>query len=220
MIDKQEATKLREMGLGYKEIASKLGCSVQWCKVNLKDVQKNTKESKLIEKCIALGLRPQGITTVEIRKALVSEYDVRDNDGGLTEEGLRLYKKIKTKVREKDGTIVRPAWMVPEHVDEVFKAVLQAVDNIDRRIDEEIVDVISVINPSKEDYDSTYKSLQNQIFNLTYIGRSFSKKDYEGILSSLEEIVIELRKRVKQLDVEKKTTEKFIVDEETELNIY
>lgn len=220
MVNKQEAIKLRELGLGYKEIAEKLGCSVQWCKVNLKDVQKNTKESNLIEKCITLGLRPQGITTVEIRKTLVSVYDVTDNEGGLTDEGLRLYKKIKTKVREKEGTIVRPAWMVPEHVDEVFKAVLQAVDNIDRRIDEEIVDVISVINPSKEDYDSTYKSLQSQIFNLTYIGRSFSKKEYEGILSSLEQTVIELKKRVKQLEVDRKMTKEFIVDEDTELKIY
>lgn len=220
MVNKQEAIKLRELGLGYKEIAEKLGCSVQWCKVNLKDVQKNTKESNLIEKCIALGLRPQGITTVEIRKALVSVYDVTDDEGGLTDEGLRLYKKIKTKVREKEGTIVRPAWMVPEHVDEVFRAVLQAVDNIDRRIDEEIVDVISVINPSKEDYDSTYKSLQNQIFNLTYVGRSFSKKEYEGILSSLEQTVIALKKRVKQLEVENREIECFKLDGEYESKIY
>lgn len=220
MVNKQEAIKLRELGLGYKEIAEKLGCSVQWCKVNLKDVQKNTKESNLTEKCISLGLRPEGITTVEIRKTLVSEYDVTDTEGGLTDEGLRLYKKIKTKVREKEGTIVRPAWMVPEHVDEVFKAVLQAVDNIDRRIDEEIVDVISVINPSKEDYDSTYKSLQSQIFNLTYVGRSFSKKEYESILSSLEQTVIELRKRVKQLELDRVTVEEFELDEECKSRLF
>ena len=220
MIDKQEAIKLRELGLGYKEIAEKLSCSVQWCKVNLKDVQKNTKESELIEKCILLGLRPQGITTTEIRKALVSKYDVVDEDGDLTEEGLRLYKKIKTKVREREGTIVRPTWMVPEHVDEVFKAVIQAVDNIDRRIDEEITDILSVINPSEDDYESTYKSLQRQIFNLTYVGRSFSKKDYEGILSSLEKTVIELRKRVKQLKLNKEATQEFELDEKCQSGLF
>ena len=220
MIDKEEAIKLRELGLGYKEISIKIGCSVQWCKVNLKDVQKNTKELRLIEKCIQLGLRPHGITTVELRKELTSEYNVTGEEGELTEDGLKLYKKIKNKVREKEGTIVRPPWMTPDRVDSVFKAVLQAVDNIDRRIEEELLAVVSVINPYDHDFDSTYKSLQAQVFNLTHLGRFFTKKDIGVAISSLESTVNELRKRVKQLETEKKELETFVIDTDTESKMY
>jgi cyanate lyase len=36
MIDKELANKLRKQGLTYKQVADTVGCSVEWCKKNLK----------------------------------------------------------------------------------------------------------------------------------------------------------------------------------------
>lgn len=220
MIDKQKATELRQEGLSYQEIAKILGCSIQWCKVNLKNVQKNTKEKELIEKCIELGLRPEGISTIEIRHQIVKSYPEMSESGGLTEDGLKMYKKIKVKIREKDGTIVRPAWLVPTNVDQVFKAVIQAVDNIDRRVDEEIRGVMRVINPSIKESEFVYKSLESQIFNLTHLGRFFSKKEIGVIISSLENTIIELRKRVPQEPHEFKQIDLMDLDDDTKEKIF
>lgn len=38
MVDKQKAITLRKQGFSYAEIAEQCGCSVSWCKVNLKNV--------------------------------------------------------------------------------------------------------------------------------------------------------------------------------------
>lgn len=38
MVDKVKAIELRKQGKQYAEIASILGCSISWCKNNLKDV--------------------------------------------------------------------------------------------------------------------------------------------------------------------------------------
>lgn len=40
MVNKIEATKLREEGHSYEEIAQLMGCSVSWCKRYLKDVER------------------------------------------------------------------------------------------------------------------------------------------------------------------------------------
>ena len=49
-IDKQQAIILREQGKSYQEIAQQLGCSIPWCKANLKHVPKGyDKTSTLAE---------------------------------------------------------------------------------------------------------------------------------------------------------------------------
>lgn len=220
MVDKVRGVKLREAGRTYQEIAEALGCSVQWCKVNLKSVPKNTKEISLLEKCITLAQRDEGMTTLELRYCIIEFYPEYSDESGFTEEGLKLYKKIKTKVREKEGTIIRPVWMVPSNVDAVFKAVIHAVDNLDRRVDEEIQDVLKTINPSSKDWNYAYKSLENQIFNLSHLGRYFSKKDVASQISALEETIIELRKRVPQVNTEPVKSEPFVLDLETEKKVF
>lgn len=199
MIDKEKARNLRMDGWSYQQIADEVGCSVQWCKTNLKSVPKNTKELDLLEKCISLARRPEGMSTLNLRYKIIQHYPELNSEDGLSEEGLKLYKKLKVKIRENGGTIIRPAWLQADNVDNIFKAVLQAVDNLDRRVDEEIQDVLRIISPPSKDRSYVYKSLENQIFNLTHIGRYFSKKEVGAVISSLEATVVELRKRVPQV---------------------
>lgn len=44
-VDKQKALELREQGKSYAEISEELGCSIDWCKRNLKGI-KGTKPPK------------------------------------------------------------------------------------------------------------------------------------------------------------------------------
>ena len=39
MVDKHKAIKLRQDGYQYKDIAAELGCSLAWCKQNLKHIE-------------------------------------------------------------------------------------------------------------------------------------------------------------------------------------
>jgi hypothetical protein len=220
MVDKERGIILREQGKTYQEIAETLGCSMQWCKTNLKNVPKNTKELDLVKKCIVLAQRPEGMSTLELRYCLVEYYPEHQDEDGLTEDGLRLYKKVKNKVREKEGTVIRPVWLIPSNVDSIFKAVIQAVDNIDRRVDEEIQDIMKLVSPESKDRGYVYKSLENQLFNLSHLGRYFSKKDIGSVISALEVTIVELRKRVPQVSIEDKRIEVFDVDDETEKQIY
>lgn len=219
MIDKEKAIELRREGFTYQQIAEDLGCSVQWCKTNLKDIPKNTRELDLLKKCISLARRPEGMSTLDLRYNIIQHYPEFNSGEGLSEEGLKLYKKLKIKIRENGGTIIRPAWLQPDNVDNIFKAVIQAVDNLDRRVDEEIQDVLRIISPPEKDRNYVYKSLENQIFNLTHIGRYFSKKEVGAVISSLEATVVELRKRVPQVETISTNVNLFELDDETKEKI-
>lgn len=44
MVDKVRGIALRESGMSYAEIATTLGCSVAWCRLYLKGVDKGIRE--------------------------------------------------------------------------------------------------------------------------------------------------------------------------------
>lgn len=58
MVDKERAISLRESGMSYKEIAELCGCSVSWCKLNLKDVstEKELTNTQLYDRICTLML--------------------------------------------------------------------------------------------------------------------------------------------------------------------
>ena len=90
--------------------------------------------------------------------------------------------------------------MKPDAVDAAFKAVIRAVDNIDRVVDEQICDVLSELNLKDSEQSTYYKSIESQIFNLTHLGRSFSNKDVGSLIRSLEDTLVRLKSRVIQLE--------------------
>jgi uncharacterized protein YjcR len=50
MVDKELAIKLRLAGMTYKQIAEKLGCSIDWCKHELRDYKKPCNKCKVCGK--------------------------------------------------------------------------------------------------------------------------------------------------------------------------
>lgn len=65
-IDRLKAQELRELGLRYDEISKELGCSVAWCKLNLKNVNKNEDQDLIILKLIEVCKRKGYLTLAEV----------------------------------------------------------------------------------------------------------------------------------------------------------
>lgn len=109
-INKQKAVDLRLSGLTHQQIADQLGCSLDWCKQNLKGIGKQTKHSLLIDQVRQIGRTVKGITNLDVFMLIKNAYPQLPAKD-LTE----LISDIKKAARRgcKDVTI-RPDWMPPE----------------------------------------------------------------------------------------------------------
>ena len=134
MVDKVKAIKLRQEGLSYKEIAKELECSEIWCKKNLKDTQKDIKEVDLIKDLTTKALSSTGVSKYEIIKSFVNEH-MNEDDINTT------LKRYMRKIKATEGAIIRPSWIIPEKASESFRLILEAVNNMEERLDEAARDI-------------------------------------------------------------------------------
>ena len=135
-IDKVKAVELKEQGKTYAEIAEELGCSVDWCKKNLKEVVKNKEGKEMLEKYILQSKSKQAITSGQIKKMLLADFakELESMSDKETEEFLKAKTTaVKRKINEAGG-IVRPQWMHPEYSKQSFRRVLDLVDEFDSRL--------------------------------------------------------------------------------------
>ena len=135
-VDKNKATTLKEQGKTYVEIAAELGCSVDWCKRNLKEVVKNKEGKEMLEKYILQSKSKQAITSGQIKKMLLEDFASEIET--MSEKEVEDFLKAKTialkrKITEAGG-IVRPQWMHPEYSRQSFRRVLDLVDEFDSRL--------------------------------------------------------------------------------------
>lgn len=160
-VDKTKAIKLREQGMSYKDVAQELGCSEAWCKINLKSVQKNVGEKNAINHCISLALSLQGITYSEILRSIQSVYSYADTKEQRVEER-KAMTRFRNAINKVGGTVIRPYWMQPANAQQSLTSVLQAVDDISVRINDEIEFI-----RRKYDMNSSYdKSLRTTIIKM------------------------------------------------------
>lgn len=135
-VDKEKAVALKEQGKTYTEIAAELGCSVDWCKRNLKEVVKNKEGKEMIEKYISQSKSKQAITSGQIKKMLLEDFanDIETMSEVEKEDFVESKtKSIKRKITEAGG-VVRPLWMHPKHSKESFQRVLDLVNDFDSRL--------------------------------------------------------------------------------------
>ena len=142
-VDKNKATTLKEQGKTYVEIAVELGCSVDWCKRNLKEVVKNKEGKEMIEKYILQSKSKQAITSGQIKKMLLDDFASEIET--MSEKEVEDFLKAKTtamkrKINEAGG-IVRPQWMHPEYSRQSFRRVLDLVDEFDSRLYEMLEEI-------------------------------------------------------------------------------
>ena len=190
---KEFATKLRQQGDTYQQIADKTGYSVAWCKLNLKEVVKDTKNMDLMTKCISLAQRNEGITNEEIFSLVRSTYPE------LTEyEDLQpISRKIKARLRQTDGCIIRPAWMVPNAAQMSMTTVLQAINTVELRLQDEIQSVMHSLNL---DMSARY-SIEYSIISMLAGGKYLRHTNTETICKRLQESIDMLEDKQDQYNI-------------------
>lgn len=125
-IDKEKATQLRQQGLTYKEVADAMGCSLVWCKINLKDVKQVSDDSALITAIRTQGRTPQGITQGEIKAMVKDRYPSM-----LSDELESKIKDIKKAARRgSKDVVIRPYWMIPDAPVETMQEMMQMAQEV------------------------------------------------------------------------------------------
>jgi len=185
MVDKQKAIKLRENGCTYTQISEQLGCSVDWCKRNLKGVKKNTTEIDILSECMTLALSNTGITNNEI------QYIITKHIPTLTEykDIEPVYKRIKRKIQQNKQAIIRPVWMNYKTPQTSFSSVLLSVNALNERIDDEINNIRRELQLGEE----YTKPLKFAVFSLSQIGELFTGRPVDSVLSYLHDTIDKLQ---------------------------
>lgn len=155
MVDKVLATRLREEGLSYADIAKEVECSIDWCKQNLKGVSKNSIEKKAIAEAISLAQTKDGITNGEIKFAVRSVYPFENNKEYETMEK-KAIARFKDAINKSENTVIRPYWMQPENAQISFNMVLAAVDNIGMHMTDEVDHIRKTLN-FNQSYDNSLR---------------------------------------------------------------
>lgn len=145
MKTKEHATLLREQGLSYAEVAEQTGYSIDWCKKNLKTVQKNKQEKGAIAEAVVKAQSKDGITNGEIKYLVRSVYPV---DGSKEQKLLedKAISRFKTAINKEPYTVIRPYWMQPENAQISFNLLLRSIDDISQRMTDEVTSIRQALN--------------------------------------------------------------------------
>lgn len=158
---KELATQLRQKGYTYKEIAQETGYSVDWCKQNLKAVEKNSTEKQAIKEAVKLAQSNSGITQGEIMSLI--KQSSPDAPQAEIEKAMR---RFKAAINKEENTVIRPYWMRPEAAQESFNLMLSSVDSVQQSMDDAVLYVRKQL-----DLDQSYdKSIRYSIIQLLYCG--------------------------------------------------
>jgi hypothetical protein len=105
---KEQAAILRAEGNTYPKIVELLDgqVSLDWCKRNLKNVQKETKKETLDRKARELAIRREGVSDRELVN-LAFEVLGTVEKGDIT----KLKRRIKRRGKQDKTMLVRPSWL-------------------------------------------------------------------------------------------------------------
>lgn len=124
------AVSLRKEGKTYKEIVELCGeidpdksVSLDWCKKNLKDVEKEiAAEALCLDQIAKLAVMPKGISSVECKMIIKHNHKLTD-----AEEIFKLYKKYKAKtLASVPKAFFRPSCLQPNQAKQSFKKIISS----------------------------------------------------------------------------------------------
>lgn len=148
-IDIEKARKLRADGLTHQQVADEMGCSLAWCKANLKGTKQVNEDKSIIDAVRKLGRSKNGVTTGEIKLLIVQQYP--------NLEGKELTNKVadikRAAKRDHKDVIVRPYWMLPTEATECTDVLLEYAQEV-WQLKEELADKYR----KQFDLDSTYRN--------------------------------------------------------------
>lgn len=109
-IDVEKAKELRLSGMSLQDVATAMGCSLAWCKVNLKGIKPQNKDKPIVEEVRKRGRTTHGVTVAEIKFFVRGVYPEL--------KGKDLEKKVsdikRTSRRDNPDVLIRPYWMAAE----------------------------------------------------------------------------------------------------------
>ncbi len=129
------AVSLRKEGKTYKEIVELCGeidpdksVSLDWCKRNLKDIEKQklspelVAEATCLEQIAKLAVLPKGISSAECKMIIKHNHRLKD-----AEEIFKLYKKYKAKtLASVPEAFFRPSCLQPNQAKQSFKKIISS----------------------------------------------------------------------------------------------
>jgi len=187
MIDKQKALALREQGKTYTEISEALGCSLDWCKKNLKGTKRKDISEEDYLSLVEKGRSFDCITKGEI----ISKVNVDSTDSykEYNKEALLTTKRVRRKLAKEGDVIVRQPWIHPARASYSYNNMLMYINMLNDVLDEYVRSHLHECGFENEDtYNST---LAFMVMNSQFgqrIQRNYSYGVFEAIQNAVEEI--------------------------------
>lgn len=186
-IDKQKALELREQGKTYQEVSDELGCSLGWCKANLKGIKRKDISDEDYSNLVSKGRSYDCITKGEI----ISKVNVASNDNykEYNKEALLTTNRVRRKLAKEGDVIVRQAWIHPARAKFSYDNMLMYINMLNDVLDEYVRSHLAECGFENE--DNYNAALAFMVMNSQFgqrIHRNYSSGVFEAIQNAVEDI--------------------------------
>ena len=193
-VDKQKALELREQGKSYAEISEILGCSIDWCKRNLKGIKKKDIKDEDYLGLVTKGRSRECITKGEIYSKLLIDNSEQDN---LTKEEFMKSKKskgrrVKDRLSKEQGVIIRQAWIHPDRARYSFNNMLMYINMLNDVMDEYVRCHLREVGFKDDEH---YNAVLAFLVLNSQFGQRIYKNYSQAIFESIEKAVDKVEER-------------------------
>ena len=185
MINKEEALNLRLEGKTYQQISEILGCSLDWCKRNLKGTKRKDISEEDYNNLINKGRSFDCVTKGEI----ISKVNVSASDSykEYNKEAVRTANRVRRKLAKEGDVIVRQAWIHPARAKFSYDNMLMYINILNDTLDEYVRSHLHEVGFDNEDnYNAT---LAFMVMNSQFgqrIQKNYSTAIFDSIHNTVE----------------------------------
>lgn len=185
MVNKEEALNLRLEGKTYQQISEILGCSLDWCKRNLKGTKRKDISEEDYNNLINKGRSFDCVTKGEI----ISKVNVSPSDSykEYNKEAVRTANRVRRKLAKEGDVIVRQAWIHPARAKFSYDNMLMYINMLNDTLDEYVRSHLYEVGFDNEDnYNAT---LAFMVMNSQFgqrIQKNYSTAIFDSIYNTVE----------------------------------
>ena len=185
MINKEEALNLRLEGKTYQQISEILGCSLDWCKRNLKGTKRKDISEEDYNNLINKGRSFDCVTKGEI----ISKVNVSPSDSykEYNKEAVRTANRVRRKLAKEGDVIVRQAWIHPARAKFSYDNMIVYINMLNDTLDEYVRSHLYEVGFDNEDnYNAT---LAFMVMNSQFgqrIQKNYSTAIFDSIHNTVE----------------------------------
>lgn len=185
MVNKEEALNLRLEGKTYQQISEILGCSLDWCKRNLKGTKRKDISEEDYNNLINKGRSFDCVTKGEI----ISKVNVSPSDSykEYNKEAVRTANRVRRKLAKEGDVIVRQAWIHPARAKFSYDNMIMYINMLNDTLDEYVRSHLYEVGFDNEDnYNAT---LAFMVMNSQFgqrIQKNYSTAIFDSIHNTVE----------------------------------